>query len=831
MKQTVYSLRVKGCIFLLLLFLVLCCVVFYVVETRGAQIVASKVKEHLVAETTAAMHSVSSIAIDIESLTMVLATAAETQNYAELTALMQSLFTNPNSADVIAGGGVWPEPYQGENQRYLDSLFFSKDHQQQFIQVEAYNQNPARAYFNEEWYVPAYWLKEGQSYWSQSYTDPYTHESMVTCSMPYFHDGKMAGVVTIDVRLSGLAPYLKQKGDELGGYLAMFDRSGRFIFYPQEQMVIAYTSNGREPITAEQLAERDYRYVEQALNMSFIAQEKRLSVQQKTDVVALAIAILKRANAIDFNYALLVADALHQSGQDRYRVANSLFHGKLLDDPLLEQEVFVNAVTMPGTGWMLLSSVPGSVLTSQVTNLEISLLSALVVSLFVALLVAYFFYSYYILRPLNLAGQSLRQEKGVGESSPLPVLYHDELGVLIERFNRHSETLHAMRQQALATAEAKQQFLSVMSHEIRTPMNGIIGAADLIRDSHSLQETKQYIDIIGQSAQSLMRLINDILDYSRLSAQKLELEATSFNLVELGEFVYQLLTPLARDKSESLNFRYWVDGNLPEVVIGDPTRLQQILINLVGNALKFTSHGHVFLTVSLHSHTTSLATIKLTVSDTGIGIDADKLQAIFNEYEQADHSVNRQYGGSGLGLAITQSLIDLMGGALEVVSEPGEGSTFTVILPFALPSPEASASVVIDMDYQHHVLVVDDNRVNRTIAMAKLRRLGFTVESAMDGMQALSLCATNAFDLIFMDVNLPEMSGLMVTHQLRSEEGINQHTPIIAMTGETSQAEIARCFAAGMQAHLPKPIDDERFKRLLADTFQLSVEKLDGSTE
>ncbi len=829
------SLAFKGGMFLFVLFFSLCAVIFQVIETRGKSLVEETSKQHIAAESVAVVHTVGNFVANVEGLTSLLAKAASHHDQESMLHVMEDLFTNTRTGHLIAGGGVWYEPYQGPNERYLDSLFFGKNRQGELFQVDDYNQNPARAYFNEEWYVPNYWLNHNELYWSQSYTDPYTQEPMVTCSMPFFFEGHFAGVVTIDVRLSGLQPFLASKGEEIGGYLTLLDRAGRFIYYPQPQMVMEHTAQGPVPLTADRLAQRDHRYANQALRFKEYIQRQRTIAENSPEAMSIATTMLKRSSAIDYNYALLAALDISNSEIEQFPSAYSIFDDKLSDDPILNQDAFISAVVMPQTQWVLMMSVPEQNLTTQVRKLESSLLSVLLPGVLFAMVSAYLFFHYYVMRPLNVVQKTLNEDTKTGEAKALPILFRDELGLLIQRFNQRSQSLIKTRQEALAAAEAKQQFLATMSHEIRTPMNGIMGASDLIRQSNPSQEVTHFVDMVDHSAQSLMRLINDILDFSKLSASKLELESVPFNITAVSQYVFELLQPISLDKKGAVDFKFWIDDDLPNALLGDPTRIQQILINLVGNALKFTEAGHVYLQINLKSLSSHTATLKISVVDTGVGIDESKLEMIFEQFTQADQSVTREYGGTGLGLAITQDLIELMEGSLDVISRPGAGSTFTVTLEF--PLAEASTAVYDEKGVDDGkipigktVLIAEDNQINRKIAKEKMSRLGFIVESATDGKQALSMCDTKAFDLIFMDINMPLVDGYTVTRQLRSQPGLNQHTPIIAMTANVSQQDINACMDAGMQAHVGKPIDDNLLQQILVRLFAHHGEVEESST-
>ena len=367
-------------------------------------------------------------------------------------------------------------------------------------------------------------------------------------------------------------------------------------------------------------------------------------------------------------------------------------------------------------------------------------------------------------------------------------------------------------------SRARASFLANMSHEIRTPLNGIIGFADLLRRKADSNEAErdEWLDIILAGGNHLLVLINDILDLSKIDAGKLTMEQVDCSPVQVIQEVCAILRPKAEGKR--VHLRVALEGPLPKTIRSDPTRLRQVLINIAGNAIKFTSSGEVRITAGLRQSPEGASKLFVRVADTGIGIPADKLEAIFDPFTQADSSITRQFGGTGLGLAISRRLTERMGGGISVQSEVGKGTTFTCTfdagplegVPLvegfentaahnAQPLQNVSPPIL-----NHRVLVVDDGETNRKLIRLVLGRAGVHVELAENGRQALERMASELFDLILMDMQMPVMDGYAATQELR-QRGVK--IPIIALTANAMKGDEARCRQAGCSGYLTKPID------------------------
>ncbi|WP_169728052.1 hybrid sensor histidine kinase/response regulator [Pontibacter actiniarum] len=386
---------------------------------------------------------------------------------------------------------------------------------------------------------------------------------------------------------------------------------------------------------------------------------------------------------------------------------------------------------------------------------------------------------------------------------------------ITERIQNERELTQA-KEVAEKSVRVKEQFLANMSHEIRTPMNGIIGLTNVLQKTQLNDEQHKFLKAIQTSANNLMQIINDLLDFSKITSQQFTFEHIAFCLPELVQDIVLLMETRASERGNRLST--YLDASVPQQLIGDPLRLKQVLLNLVGNAIKFTDQGEIKLLIHSIGQKDEKLMLEFTVEDTGIGIAEDKLQVIFESFNQGSNDTTRKYGGTGLGLSISKHLVEMQGGTMAVRSHPKVGSAFTFSLPFGVQQPlpeqapeseEQPLSEPAGALGELRILLAEDNEINQLLIYTVLSDWGVTLDTVFNGLEALQLFEQQEYDLILMDMQMPEMDGYEATRRIREMDGPKARTPIIALTAHATTGEIEKCLAAGADAYVSKPFEPE----------------------
>lgn len=430
----------------------------------------------------------------------------------------------------------------------------------------------------------------------------------------------------------------------------------------------------------------------------------------------------------------------------------------------------------------------------------------------------------------KMLGKIEKHDQTLSETNnELEIRVKDRTQELVEK----NEKLIAAKAVAEQSKIVKEQFLASMSHEIRTPLNAILGFQELLKETPLSSEQKEYVESIDFAGKNLLVIINDILDLSKIEAGKFTFEEAGFTPEKIIRSVVELVEHRAQEKKLKINIQ--TDPTIPSYLVGDPSRLSQILLNLIGNAIKFTETGEVNISTKLIEESADKVYCKFTVQDSGIGIPSEKIKIIFERFTQASSDTTRKYGGTGLGLTIVQQLVELQGGKVEVESEVNKGSTFSFYLPFKKTTEVPVDDLLKDSDIsnadanqQLYILLAEDIPLNQRLIQKIMQKWGYKLDVANNGAEALEFINKNNYDLILMDIQMPEVDGYTATKIIRAmTDPQKKNIPIVALTAHASNSEAERCINIGMNAYISKPFNSANLKKIILQVIGKITHKFD----
>jgi signal transduction histidine kinase len=679
--------------------------------------------------------------------------------------LLRIIPTNQNTR----GGGILYEPYGVFDDQYY---FGSYTHMDEGKPVYEENYGDRVDYFSQGWYVNGR-ISKGKIVWSNLYYDPVPGEILITASAPFFdHQGKIQGVVSSDMSLGDIQNIVRTISVGETGEAFVLGANGEFISFPDGSRTIDDT----------------------------------IQNDQDLDLAALG----KKALAVEEGMAVMTRKGV-------------------------TQRAFFS--TIPETRWTLVLLINEK----EITHSTLGLVLITGIVPFIGLILAaiiIFFAAAHLRRIANKVNAFADSIASGNFSGRIEITETDEFGTMEKHLNKMANEMGAMHSNmeemvytAQAASRAKSEFLSNMSHEIRTPMNAIIGMTAVAKKDPSVEKKDYCLEKIEDASTHLLGIINDILDMSKIEANKLELSPEKFDFEKMLRKAVNVIGFRVDEKKQKLTLT--IDPEIPRLLIGDDQRLTQVIANLLSNAVKFTPEGgNIRLKARMVKKEEPRYTLQLEVADTGIGISKEQQARLFDPFSQADSGISRKVGGTGLGLAISKRIIEMMGGRIWIDSEPGKGAVFSFTiqvdaaeekkppppLPGEAPGADKNTPEIPPGGFKgRRVLLAEDVEINREVVLSLFEPARLDFDCARNGIEAVQLVreSPDRYDLIFMDIQMPEMDGYEATRRIRALEKPGRHIPIVAMTANVFREDIEKCLQAGMDDHLGKPLDMEKVIAIL----------------
>jgi len=711
---------------------------YFVTQTRGREVIveqANKLNYEIGAKIKFKLRE---RLIATEVLTTSLAKLAQTlpKDPKLFHQVIPNIINQPGMEKLVAGGGIWPEPdyfFEGVER---SSFFWGRDSDGALKFYDDYNDLNGKGYHHEEWYVPTKFLAPGQVYWSKSYMDPYSREPMVTCSVPIWSKGKFQGVATIDLKLLGLSKFMSRQAALIGGYAFAMDRNDRLLSFPKD------SQRQTAILDLQDFENNQYPMIEDVVSLhpafqGIVDEIKRSQVttfsdSQDEEISLLSANLEKQSYQIDSLESERIAAIL--LGFNDLRSAGQ--HFTINNDPILNEASSVNILALPDIGWKVVIAMPAKYANAVVAKITVGMLSSLFLVLAIVAVIYILFFNAAFLKPINKLTYQIRKlvsredyvtklnVNGRDELSQLASWFNirtSQLADVLERLKTQNIDLTEAREIAEKANRSKNMFLASMSHDIRTPMNAIIGMSGFLNESTLDIEQKNYSHVIHSSAQALLSLINDIMDFSKIEANQLSLESLPFDIRQTIDDCADLISYQSAEKR--LEFIYYLSPEINRHVIGDPNRIRQIILNLASNAVKFTSYGRIELWLEATYQSNKNLQLLIEVRDTGIGLSKSAQQNLFSPFVQGDASTTRKYGGTGLGLTICKHLAELMGGSIDFRSEEGVGTTFVFKVKLALAKAPLGFQE-LNPTINRTLLVLGQNHFQNTVIEEYAHSLG-----------------------------------------------------------------------------------------------------------